>query len=107
MLGVGQWPGFIEVVHAPTKPALGISPGTKTVYVQIADCEHLRAAAKIGTHGWPQLSPSVKRSSQKRKRSFLHLLVLRLKVGSQNSCTTAHPRLVAGGGAFDVDLFTL
>lgn len=63
VIGVGKRISFVEIIDTPAKPALSIPPCSETVYVQIADCENLRSAAKAVTHGWPQLSPPVESSS--------------------------------------------
>jgi hypothetical protein len=62
VIGICQWVSFVEIVHAPAKPALGISPRTETVHVHVSDRQNFGSAAEIGTNRWPQLSPPVKRS---------------------------------------------
>src|ERR1700733_945104 len=80
IIRIGKRIGFVKIIYTPTKSALDVSPCTETIDVQIADCENLRRGAKIATHRWPQLSPSVKCSSEEAKWGFLHLFVLRSKI---------------------------
>jgi hypothetical protein len=64
---------------SPAKPTLAIA-GADADYMEITHCQDFRRMSEIGAHGWPQLSPSLERASEKSKRILLHLFVLQSKV---------------------------
>ncbi|MGA8731576.1 MAG: hypothetical protein WB608_22650, partial [Terracidiphilus sp.] len=80
IVGVGQGIGFVEIIDAPTKTALDISPSAEAVYMEITDCQNFRRMAEIGAYAGPQLSPPVECASEKSKRTFSHLFMLQSKV---------------------------
>ncbi|MGA8670257.1 MAG: hypothetical protein WB679_10300, partial [Terracidiphilus sp.] len=53
IVGVSQGIGFVEIIDAPTKPTLAISPSAEAVYMQVTNCENSRRMAEIGAHRWP------------------------------------------------------
>src|ERR1039458_6943285 len=69
IVGVGQWVGLVEIIDTPAEAAFRISPSSKAVYMQVADGQNLRCAKQFGTKCRPKLSPAVKGSPQKDRKS--------------------------------------
>jgi hypothetical protein len=47
--GIGHAGDFIEIVHAPNEPALGIPPGAEVLHVKIAHREQARRVREVWT----------------------------------------------------------
>ncbi len=96
IIGVGQGPDFIVVVHAPHQAPLEISPGPEILHVEVTDGEHQRRIEQLGTSHGPPLGPAEERRAEEGKGGLGHRGVLAPEVEAPERELGTQPALVAG-----------
>ncbi len=85
--------GFVEIVDAPDKTAVGVAPGAEIFQMQVADGKHLRGIHQFRAQ-FPDLSGPAKISrAQEDEGALFHLVVLIVDVLDDDVALRGQPCL--------------